>query len=293
MVGTDVLAIELDLERNREKEIQKRTLQSMAEVRGVWVDVYATAISVIAELTFVQYDSESVIEFLKKTVDDVAAAGIESLSRHMSALLANYLVELGDPDAADQTWRNNRLPCEAGELLDLERQSWRTMEALSCARVRLLTAQGECAAAEALASSLCDLAAERGLTRTLLRGLALSMVVAHVAGDENRAVARLIEFLRLTREVDYVRPLVRHREVSRTVLRCLLDTDAEEDVRRAAESTLVQLEPSTTKASGFSAREREVPDRTPTRAHSRFPGHALTPTGVMAIRCKQFHLPDL
>ena len=29
------------------------------------------------------------------------------------------------------------------------------------------------------------------------------------------------------------------------------------------------------------------------RAHSRFPGHALTPTGVMAIRCKQFHRPDL
>ena len=29
------------------------------------------------------------------------------------------------------------------------------------------------------------------------------------------------------------------------------------------------------------------------RAHSRFPGHALTSTGVMAIRCKQFHLPDL
>ena len=35
--------------------------------------------------------------------------------------------------------------------------------------------------------------------------------------------------------------------------------------------------------------ERELSDR----AHSRFPGHALTPTGVMAIRCKQFHLPDL
>ena len=31
----------------------------------------------------------------------------------------------------------------------------------------------------------------------------------------------------------------------------------------------------------------------PDGAHSRFPGHALTPTGVMAIRCKQFHLPDL
>ena len=36
-----------------------------------------------------------------------------------------------------------------------------------------------------------------------------------------------------------------------------------------------------------------VPKAVKNRAHSRFPGHALTPTGVMAIRCKQFHLPDL
>ena len=42
-----------------------------------------------------------------------------------------------------------------------------------------------------------------------------------------------------------------------------------------------------TEASGV-----ETPTRAD-RAHSRFPGHALTPTGVMAIRCKQFHLPDL
>ena len=39
--------------------------------------------------------------------------------------------------------------------------------------------------------------------------------------------------------------------------------------------------------------ERLVEERDHWRAHSRFPGHALTPTGVMAIRCKQFHLPDL
>ena len=36
-----------------------------------------------------------------------------------------------------------------------------------------------------------------------------------------------------------------------------------------------------------------IPQTTGGWAHSRFPGHALTPTGVMAIRCKQFHLPDL
>ena len=42
---------------------------------------------------------------------------------------------------------------------------------------------------------------------------------------------------------------------------------------------------------GLRARVGAPPPRG--RAHSRFPGHALTPTGVMAIRCKQFHLPDL
>ena len=36
-----------------------------------------------------------------------------------------------------------------------------------------------------------------------------------------------------------------------------------------------------------------TPEQRQHGAHSRFPGHALTPTGVMAIRCKQFHLPDL
>ena len=256
-VSTDALAIELDLEQNREKAIHQRTLQSMTEVRGVWVEVYATAIAVTAELTFAQHDREAVIRLLTKTVGDVEVTGIESLSHHMSALLAYYLVEVGRADEAGRVWRDRGLPREALELLDLDRQSWRTMEALSCARVRLLTAQGECAAAEELARRLCGVASERGMTRTLLRGLALSMVVAHCAGQSDRALERLVEFLRLSREVGYVRPLIRHREVSRTILQRLLATDlVDEDVRRAAESILVQMAEPT--ASIISARELEV-----------------------------------
>ena len=48
-------------------------------------------------------------------------------------------------------------------------------------------------------------------------------------------------------------------------------------------------QPETVLADAGYCNERDLTDR----AHSRFPGHALTPTGVMAIRCKQFHLPDL
>ena len=258
-VGTDVLAIELDLERNREKPIQQRTLQCMTEVRGVWVAVYATAIAVSAELTFAQYRRDAVIPLLTRAADDVRATGIKSLSRHVTALLAYYLAEVERADEGERVWSDGNLPRDAKELLDLDGQSWRTMEALSCARVRLLAALGECAAAEELAGRLYRVASERGLTRTLLRCLALSMVVAHQAGQSDRAVARLVEFLRLTRKVDYVRPLVRHREVSRTVLQQLLRTDINDGGRRAAESMLVQLkEPSPVTASVFSPREMEV-----------------------------------
>ena len=258
-VGTDVLTIELDLERNHEKRIQPRTLKNLAELRGLWSDIHTTAIAVSAELTFEQYGQEAVIQLLTTAVDDLRSMDTPRLSDNASALLAYYLVDVGRVDEAGEVWRDHGLPCGVPDLLNLDRQSWRTMESLACARVRVLVEQGDCAAAGAIASRLCDTASAHGLTRTLLRGLALSMVVAERAGQTAGALARLVEFLRRTREVDYVRPLVRHREVSRTVLHRLLGTDLDTDVRRAAESMLVHVgEPATATAPIFSARERDV-----------------------------------
>ena len=69
-------------------------------------------------------------------------------------------------------WRDQALPDDVRALLDLDSQPWLTMESQGCARVRLLAAQGDLAAADEVATALCAVAAERGLTRTLLRGLA-------------------------------------------------------------------------------------------------------------------------
>ena len=121
-VSTDALAIELDLERNREREIQQRTLQAMSEVRGVWSEVYAAAIAVTAELTFALYSREAAVQLLSRAVDDVRATGIVSLSHQMGALLAQYLVEVERVDDAGRVWRDNGLACEAGELLDLDEE---------------------------------------------------------------------------------------------------------------------------------------------------------------------------
>ena len=256
-VCVDAVAIELDLERNRDKAVEQRTLKSLATLRAIWMDIDAVAVAVAAELTF-EHDREAVIPLLTMTLEDVRAMRSETLSRCVSGLLVHYLVEVGRPAQAAEAWREQALPNEAAELVDLDGQPWRTMESMACARVRLLAAQGDFAAAEAVATSLCTAASDRGLTRTLLRGLALSMAVAEWAGDADRALSRLVEFLRLVREADYVRPLVRLRAVSQAVLQRLLGTAPEPDTRDAAEALLEHLDGKKPKAPVFSPRELQV-----------------------------------
>ena len=239
--SNDVLSIELDLERNRVKAIQQRTLQGFTELRGTWNEIYAVAVAVRAELAFQQYDSRAVIQFLGRTVADVRKMGARSLETYVSALLALYLVKVGRVGEAGQVWTEHALPCDPSALLDLDDQSWRRMEALSCARIMLLAEQDDLRAAGELAKALYATASRRGMTRTALRGLGLSMAVDYTAGREDRALAQLVEFLRLTRDVDYIRPLVSQAEVSRTLLGRLLGTNLDAELRSAAEAMLAHL----------------------------------------------------
>ncbi|MXY23884.1 MAG: hypothetical protein F4Y45_05110 [Acidobacteria bacterium] len=255
---SNALTIELDLERNRVRAVRRKTLERLTQSQGVWADGYSTSVAVSAELLFEQCGEAEAIQLLTRSVDRVRATRNRSLLNTISALLADYLTQAGQSEQAGAVWRDHALPCDAAELLDLERQSWRTMEALSCARIRLLEAQGEFDAASELAHNLGRVAGDRGLVRTLLRGIALSMSVAHRAGQPDRALERLVGFIRATRGVDYTRPLVRQREVSRLVLQRLLDTDCDDDLRPAAESLLAQVVGPETGSPCFSPREREI-----------------------------------
>ena len=254
----DAVRIELDLERNREKSIEPQTLKGLSQPRGVWTEVDAAAIAVSAELTLEQGDSQAVTRLLADTHGQVGAMRSEALSRHVSGLLVSHLAETGNPGEAARVWQEEGLPEEPPALLDLDGQPWRTMESLACARIRLLAAQDEFAAAEALAASLCATASEHGLVRTHLRGLALSMAVSQGAGRKGRALELVVEFLTVAREADFVRPLVRCREVSRAVLGRLLETDADPETRDAAESMLARLDERKPDTPVFSARELQV-----------------------------------
>lgn len=259
IASADVLSIELDLERNREKAIQQRTLQGITELRNGWVDIYAAAVAVHSELTFERHNGKAVVKFLTQAIDDAPAPGLGHFAHYLSAMLATYLIEDGRADEAAHLWRHEALPSTSAELVDLDKQSWRTMEALSTARVRLLVDQGDLDAAAALTKAMYRAASAHGLVRTTLRTLALSMVVAHHGGHADLAVKRLVEFLGAARDVDYIRPLVRNRDVSVLVLQRLLGREPDGDLREAAESTLASLgQRSATVAPEFTSREIEI-----------------------------------
>lgn len=257
--SVDLLSIELDLERNRTRVIRQRTLRGFTELRGLWNEIYVVAVAVRAELTFEQFDSQGAIAFLRRTMADVRTMAARDLEFHVSALLVTYLVKVGRAEEAEQVWVDHRLPCGTSELLDLKGQSWRRMEALSCARIVLLAERGNLAAAGELADVLCANASDRGMIRTALRALGLSISIAHRAGQDDRALARLVDFLRRTRDVDYVRPLASQSDVIRDLLRRLLQTRLDADLRVAAKATLAHLgEPSPPGPPALTPREREV-----------------------------------
>lgn len=263
-----VLTAELYLERNQLKAHRRAESDSIVPLRVVekGLDVHAAAYDVAAELAFERNGVDGALEVLESALDFAAAGGLPSLVRHLSALRVSYLVTGGRVERATRLWREAKLPEREAELFDMDRQSWREAESVSCARIRLLAAQGEFDAARHLAERLREVARERGLMRTQMRCVALWMSVEYRAGNMNAAASRLLEFLRLLRKADYARPLVREREVSANLLRRLAGTVLSPDLRASADWILKQLCPENAveeaeRSSPYTTRELEVLER--------------------------------
>lgn len=238
---SQILTAELDLERNRPRSHRRVASKTLLRIAMTSLDVYAAAYGVIAESAAETKGAMGAVRALEDALDFANAQGLTSVVRHLSALRVSYLVIKGRVAQANRVWRDARLPeCESG-LLDLDRQSWREMEAISCARIRLLEARHEIEAARRLAERLRGVARERGLMRTRMRCVALWMGLEYRSGNANAAAARLLEFLRLLRVTDYERPLARECEVSRELLPRVLGTVLEPELRSAAESALNRL----------------------------------------------------
>ena len=144
-------------------------------------------------------------------------------------------------------------------LLDLDSQTWREMESVACARIRLSLASGGLEEARSLAMRLMAVARERDLRRTLMRGLTLAMAVEQRDSRLDSAQVLLMEYLRLLPETEYYRPAVREKAVVRRLLDALPKDDLEPELRECAELLSRQIETVVEPAKPqFSQRERDI-----------------------------------
>ena len=208
---------------------------------GTPFSAYAAASGVVAETRFRNEGVESALTAVETMLDYVCSAELPALVRYLAAMRIAMLAIARRVGDAERTWRLDALPEDAEGCLDLGGQSWREMEALSCARLRLLIESERFDAARGFAGDVRAVAGARGLRRTLMRALSLSIMLEHRAGKPKAAAAHLLEYLRLLDETPYTRPLVREGEACAAVVADYLDTAPATPCRESALSLLAAM----------------------------------------------------
>ena len=224
---------------------------------GSPLQAYAAASGALIELRLRDGGIESALSATEDMLAYVRAAKLPALVRHVSALRASVLAIAGRIADGEEAWASADLPETAAGCLDLEGQTWREMESLCCARLRLGIGAGRFEEARGFAEELRALAAARGLRRTLMRALALSIALEVRAGEGGAATGHLREYLRLYAETPYAGPLVREREDCAPLVARLPEAGADDAEEEAARSLLAALQRA--EAPGWAAlNEREM-----------------------------------
>ena len=203
---------------------------------------YAAASGANLEARLRHEGVEAALKGAGEMLDYVRRARLPALVRYVSALRVSLLTTAGRIADAERAWKAADLPQQAADCLDLSGQTWREMEALCSARLRLAIGGGRFEEARGFADELREAAAARGLKRTLMRAFALSAVLERRAGDESAAGAHVEAYLRAYAETAYAGPLVRERADCAGLVAACLESAPGGAVGDAARSLLVAME---------------------------------------------------
>ena len=236
----DVLVNELAVERNH-LPVPARADQVPSALPSAPFQVYAAGSGTAVDLVLARDGFDRALDFLGELIEQAYRAEVPATTRYLSALRAGTLAAAGRVGEAQRTWRVADLPREDADCVDLEVQTWREVEAIASARIRLLWAEESFEGARSLVHALAETARQRGLRRTLMRCLALSMAVESAAGDRRASERSLVQFLDLFAETDYARSMVREHVTTLPLLEDYLDGSPEPARAQAAETLVGHL----------------------------------------------------
>ena len=223
-VFVEIAMRELDLEMHRVARLERAPagLPERLFTSGAPLLAFAAASGTSAELTRLRKGADAAVGVVDEAFEYALQKDLPALVRCLGGMRVQLLSAGGCVGAAESAWRRAGLPEDDAQCLQLDGQSWRELESIACARLRLLIAAERYDAGRRFADALFAVAAQRGLRRTLMRGLALSVALEQYAGEPERRDARLVEFLRHYAETGYAAGAVRERPAFLAALEALL-----------------------------------------------------------------------
>lgn len=250
-----VTSSEYELECNGSSNVEQPGMMSVLTGRGVPFSYFATASNVFVDRRLRAGRAEEAVAAVDKLLPRLRADGVATFVRLLAALRTTALVVAGRVEDAVSFWRREKLPEHAGACVDLAAQSMREVEAISEARARLLIATERHEEARDLLDALETVAAARSWRKTQMRAVALSILLAHAAGDTAAGMRRLTEYLELYRESPYAWPLLRETAICADLVGDVLALDA--PPHDASARSLVAAVRAAQDAPEFSLSERE------------------------------------
>ena len=185
-------------------------------------------------MTRLKKGPDAAIEVIDTAFEYARRKDLPALVRCLGGMRTHLLAESGRVGAAERAWRDASLPEDDAQCLQPDGQSWRELEAIACARLRLLVAAGRFDAGRRFAETLVAVAAQRGLRRSQMRGLALSVALERTAGEPEQCEARVVEFLGHYAETGYAAGAVRECAAFLAALKDLPGDRLDRAVRESA-----------------------------------------------------------
>ena len=279
------LTAELHLERNRVDGIHAVSRSPAADFEGTNTFVACAArAGIVLDVTREREGVPAALSTAEGMLDYARTTARTLLVRLLAAERVSLLAAAGRVEEAERAWRFDGLPNEARECLDLSTLVWREMEAVACARLRLLTARGDFDQGRRFLDEFLAVASARDLWRTRMRAVALGVTLERTAGRPSEEAGRLDEFLRLFAQADYARPLVRERATCLPALEAFIsnqpDSPRADDARRLL-AMFTDGERDERAGRTFSERELEVLQQLESRTDKDIARSlSLTPRGV-------------
>ena len=256
--NVEILTLELAMERGRTPG-DRDPARFAREVyrQAPQLPYYAAASEVALAHVLDTEDANAAVSAADRMWEHARDEALPALERLLAALRVSLLVEAGRTGDAQGAWQAAGLPSTDADCLDLVGQTWREMEAVACARLRLLGERADKDPARRFATAIDALAKDRDLVRTRMRALALRIRLEHrTPGGDPRP--HVTEYLRLYARTDYARPIIAAGKPGAAPIQRFLDAEPDGPLAPAAERLLATVRVPGSGVPRFGAREMAV-----------------------------------